>query len=62
MDQHLWGIEVKSGRRRRSGGLQTFKKRYPSAKTLILDFQSGGEFLQTEMSAAEFFKKYDSTF
>jgi predicted AAA+ superfamily ATPase len=43
----LFGIEVKSGRRKRSHGIIEFKKRFPKAKTIIYDWESGGRFLSS---------------
>lgn len=39
------GIEVKSGRRKRADGLIEFKKRFPDAKVIFLDWEKGRRFL-----------------
>jgi predicted AAA+ superfamily ATPase len=45
IDGRVIGIEVKSGRRKREHGIVAFKKAFPKADTLILDLQSGEQFL-----------------
>lgn len=42
----LYVIEVKSGRRRRQNRIVAFKKRFPKAKSCLLDWESESEFLQ----------------
>ena len=43
--QDVFGLEVKSGRRKRSDGIIEFKKRFPHARTLLLDAEKGQKFL-----------------
>lgn len=43
--KEVYGIEVKSGRRKRPQGIIAFKKKFPKAKTIQLDWESGGAFL-----------------
>jgi len=40
----LWAIEVKSGRRKRGGGLEAFKSRYPTAKAVFITPQDYATF------------------
>ena len=40
----LWAIEVKSGRRKRGGGLDAFKARYPTAKGVFITPQEYAAF------------------
>lgn len=44
------GVEVKSGRRKRTGGLIAFKKKFPKAHTLFVDWEAGKRFLATPPS------------
>ncbi len=44
-DRQVYGIEVKSGRRKRANGLIAFKKKFPKIKTLLLDWDGGRNFL-----------------
>ena len=45
IDGNVIGIEVKSGRRKRQNGIIAFKKAYPKAHTVTLDWQLGEAFL-----------------
>jgi hypothetical protein len=45
VNEDVYAIEVKSGRRKREQGLLAFKKNFPNAKTFFLDWQSGQAFL-----------------
>jgi predicted AAA+ superfamily ATPase len=49
-NQITYGIEVKSGRRKRADGMQSFLKKYPQARLVILDWDRGGHFLAGEAS------------
>lgn len=41
----LYAIEVKSGRKKNYTGLQAFKKKFPDAKTIVIDWEFGKNFL-----------------
>lgn len=43
----VFGIEVKSGRRKRMSGASHFKKQFPHAQLITLDWTSGRQFLST---------------
>lgn len=45
IDGHVIGIEVKSGRRKRQNGIIAFKKAFPKAHAVTLDWQFGEKFL-----------------
>jgi uncharacterized protein Veg len=45
IDGNVIGVEVKSGRRKRQNGILAFKKTYPKARTVTLDWSSGEKFL-----------------
>jgi predicted AAA+ superfamily ATPase len=45
MDGAVTGIEVKSGRRARQNGLMAFKKKFPNARVMTLDWSAGERFL-----------------
>lgn len=45
--REVFGIEVKSGRRKRMSGAVHFKKQFPDAKLIVLDWSSGRQFLST---------------
>lgn len=45
IDGNVIGIEVKSGRRKRQNGILAFKKTYPKARIVTLDWSSGEKFL-----------------
>ena len=53
-EKQIHGIEVKSGRRRNQRGLQAFKKKFPEAKTAMIDWDTGGKILNGEISMREF--------
>lgn len=38
LDGKVWGLEVKSGRRKRKAGLAEFQKRFPKSKTAFIDW------------------------
>ena len=44
-NREVFGIEVKSGRRKRTNGAVHFKNRFPHARIVILDWNTGGQFL-----------------
>lgn len=46
VDDHLFAIEVKSGRKRMGRGLESFFKRFPKSQSRIIDFESGIKLLE----------------
>ena len=46
----LWAVEVKSGRRKRGGGLEAFKARYPTAKGVFITPQDYATFEAAPMA------------
>jgi len=48
LDDKLYAIEVKSGRRRLSRGIEAFSERFKRAIPIVLDFSNGWEFLHTD--------------
>lgn len=44
-DREIFGIEVKSGRRKRINGAVHFKNRFPHARVIVLDWNTGAQFL-----------------
>ena len=48
IDQHVIGIEVKSGRKKSTTGLAKFKTQFPQAKTILMDRELGEKFLVTQ--------------
>jgi predicted AAA+ superfamily ATPase len=49
----LFAIEVKSGRKKKSGGLLHFKERFPQAKTILIDPENYQEFEKDPMAFLE---------
>ena len=46
--RQLVGIEVKSGRRKRQQSTIAFKKKFPHAQVIFLDWNTGASFLESE--------------
>ena len=49
----LWGIEVKSGRKKSVAGLDVFKKKFPSARTIRITFDNYERFEKAPMDFLE---------
>lgn len=56
-DKQILAIEVKSGRPRRGEGIQAFQKKFPDAKTIVMDRELGEMFLSAP-SFEEFLEKF----
>jgi predicted AAA+ superfamily ATPase len=49
----LWGIEVKSGRKKSVAGLDVFKKKFPSARTILITLDNYERFEKAPMEFLE---------
>ena len=56
-DGLVHGIEVKSGRRKRSDGIMAFKKKYPRARAIVMDWVAGEAFLGGPAELGRLFKE-----
>jgi predicted AAA+ superfamily ATPase len=45
LNQKIYAIEVKSGRRKRTNGMTQFLKKHPESRAIVLDWEKGGRFL-----------------